>query len=98
MPKSKTMDGSRMENTICKIVDLENEINDDMAELVELKKDIIARIRSVEGADLRTVLELRYLSYKRWEEIAVELGYGIDNVFRLHRNALEQIEVPERIQ
>ena len=80
------MDGSRMENTICKIVDLENEINDDMVDLVELKKDIIARIRTVEGADLRTVLELRYLSLLRWEEIAVELGYGIDNVFRLHRN------------
>ena len=66
--------------------------------LVELKKDIIRRIKAVESAELQTILELRYLSYMRWEEIAIELGYGIDNVFRLHRNALGEIMIPETIQ
>jgi len=65
---------------------------------VELKKDIIRRIKAVESAELQTILELRYLSYMRWEEIAIELGYGIDNVFRLHRKALAEIEIPETIQ
>lgn len=87
-----------MEDAIIKIIDLENEINQDMMKLVELKKDIIRRIKAVESAELQTILELRYLSYMRWEEIAIELGYGIDNVFRLHRNALDEIEIPERIQ
>ena len=81
-----------------KIIDLENEINQDMMKLVELKKDIIRRIKAVESAELQTILELRYLSYMRWEEIAIELGYGIDNVFRLHRNALDEITIPETIQ
>ena len=81
-----------------KIIELENEINKDMVELVELKKDIIRRIKAVESAELQTILELRYLSYMRWEEIAIELGYGIDNVFRLHRNALDEITIPETIQ
>ena len=98
MPKSPNRDGSRMEDAIIKIIDLENEINQDMMKLVELKKDIIRRIKAVESAELQTILELRYLSYMRWEEIAIELGYGIDNVFRLHRNALDEIEIPERIQ
>ena len=66
--------------------------------LVELKKDIIRRIKAVESAELQTILELRYLSYMRWEEIVIELGYGIDNVFRLHRNALDEITIPETIQ
>ena len=69
-----------------------------MMRLVELKKDIIRRIKAVESAELQTILELRYLSYMRWEEIAIELGYGIDNVFRLHRNALDEIMIPETIQ
>ena len=98
MPKSPNRDGSRMEGAIIKIIDLENEINQDMMKLVELKKDIIRRIKAVESTELQTILELRYLSYMRWEEIAIELGYGIDNVFRLHRNALDEIEIPERIQ
>ena len=87
-----------MEDAIIKIIDLENEINQDMMKLVELKKDIIRRIKAVESAELQTILELRYLSYMRWEEIAIELGYGIDNVFRLHRNALDEIMIPETIQ
>ena len=72
--------------------------NQDMMKLVELKKDIIRRIKAVESAELQTILELRYLSYMGWEEIAIELGYGIDNVFRLHRNALDEITIPETIQ
>ena len=82
-----------MEDAIIKIIDLENEINQDMMKLVELKKDIIRRIKAVESAELQTILELRYLSYMRWEEIAIELGY-----FRLHRNALDEITIPETIQ
>ena len=98
MPKNLNRSGSRLEDCICKIIDLESEINQDMIQLVELKKDIIGRIKSVESTELQTVLELRYLSYMRWEEIAIELGYGIDNVFRLHRNALDEIKIPETIQ
>ena len=98
MPKDPNRSGSRLEDCICKIIDLESEINQDMIKLVELKKDIIGRIKAVESTELQTVLELRYLSYMRWEEIAIELGYGIDNVFRLHRNALDEIKIPETIQ
>lgn len=98
MPKSPKRDGSRMEDAIIKIIDLEAEINQDMMKLVELKKDIIRRIKAVEGAELQTILELRYLSYMRWEEIAIELGYGIDNVYYLHRKALDNIKIPETLQ
>ena len=97
-PVQQTRNAHSMEDVILNIIDLENEINQDMMKLVELKKDIIRRIKAVESAELQTILELRYLSYMRWEEIAIELGYGIDNVFRLHRNALDEITIPETIQ
>ena len=93
MPRNPNKGHSRLEDAVIKIIELENEINKDMVELVELKKDIIRRIKAVESTELQTVLELRYLSYMRWEEIAIELGYGIDNVFRLHRNALDEIKI-----
>ncbi len=40
-------------------------------------------------------LEGEYLSYTRWKEIAMELGYGSDNIFRLQRNALDERGIPE---
>ncbi len=98
MPRNPNKGHSRLEDAVIQIIELETEINQDMIKLVELKKDIIRRIKAVESFELQTVLELRYLSYMRWEEIAIELGYGIDNVFRLHRNALDEIKIPERIQ
>lgn len=98
MPKDLNRDGSRMEDAVIRIIELETEINRDMVRLVELKKDIIRRINTVDNSELQTILELRYLSYMKWEEIAVELNYGIDNVFRLHRNALGEIRIPETIQ
>ena len=63
-----------MEDAVIQIIELETEINQDMIKLVELKKDIIRRIKAVESTELQTILELRYLSYMRWEEIAIELG------------------------
>ena len=98
MPRNPNKGHSRLEDAVIQIIELETEINQDMIKLVELKKDIIRRIKAVESTELQTILELRYLSYMRWEEIAIELGYGIDNVFRLHRNALDEIKIPETIQ
>ena len=98
MPRNPNKDHSRLEDAVIQIIELETEINQDMMKLVALKKDIIRRINAVESSELQTVLELRYLSYMGWEGIEIELGYGIDNVFRLHRNALDEIKIPEKIQ
>ena len=98
MPRNPNKDHSRLEDAVIQIIELETEINQDMMKLVALKKDIIRRINAVESSELQTVLELRYLSYMRWEGIEIELGYGIDNVFRLHRNALDEIKIPAKIQ
>ena len=98
MPRNPNKDHSRLEDAVIQIIELETEINQDMMKLVARKKDIIRRINAVESSELQTVLELRYLSYMRWEGIEIELGYGIDNVFRLHRNALDEIKIPEKIQ
>ena len=58
MPKNPNKGHSRLEDAVIKIIELENEINKDMVELVELKKDIIRRIKAVESTELQTVLEL----------------------------------------
>ena len=78
MPKNPNRGHSRMEDCICKIIDLESEINQDMIQLVELKKDIIGRIKAVESTELQTVLELRYLSYMRWEAVLYAMGRNCD--------------------
>lgn len=93
---SGTRNIHRMEDIIMRIFDLENEINADIDALVALKREIVSTIKSVPNLEYQILLELRYLCFKPWEQIAVEMGYGIDNVFRLHQKALKDLEVSEK--
>ncbi len=95
---SGTRNVHRMEDIIVKIVDLENEINHDIDNLVDLKREIMDAIRSIRDLDYRTVLELRYLCFKPWEQIAVEMECGIDNVYKLHQKALKKLETKLSVQ
>ena len=90
-PKAATPNPHTMEDTIAKMVDLENEINEDIDALVDLKAEIMRRIKRVENTEYQTILELRYLCFKRWEEIAVEMGYSLRRLYELHDCALEEV-------
>ena len=95
---SGTRNVHRMEDIIVKLVDLENEINRDIDNLVDLKREIMTAIRSIRDLEYRTVLELRYLCFKPWEQIAVEMGCSIDNVYKLHQKALKKMEARLSVQ
>ena len=82
-----------MERIIVKIIDLEHKINQDIDTLVDLKKDIMALIKTVKNPEYQTLLELRYLCFKKWEEIAVDMGYGIDNIYKMHSKSLKFIKI-----
>ncbi len=43
----------------------------------------------------QTLLELRYLCFKTWEQIAVDMGYSIQNAYKVHDRALENIIIPK---
>jgi len=81
MPKSHNSDGSVMADTVGKIIDLQAEINSDIDALVDIKREIGRIVKTVEDPDCQTLLEMRYLCFKTWEKIAVEMGYTIDNVY-----------------
>ena len=98
MPGSPNRNIHRMEDIIVKIVDLENDINQDIDMLVDLKTEIMQVIKKVDDLELQTLLEQRYLNFRTWEQIAVDMNYGIDNIFKLHKKALACVVVPEGVQ
>lgn len=94
MPGNPNRGKDSIGDIIAKIVDLQEEINRDIDALVDLKAEIYSVVQSIENVECRTLLELRYLSFMRWEEIAVQLNYGMENVYRLHRKALNLVSIP----
>ena len=82
----------RMEDVIAKMIDLESEISEELNRLIDLKHEILTVINCVENLEFKTLLELRYLCFKPWEEIAVELNWSIRNVYYIHGEALKDVE------
>ena len=90
MPRNPNRSESRMAEAVVKIVDLQNEINHDIDELVDLKREIVGVIKRIDNPEYQTLLELRYLCFYSWEKVAVEMEYDLRYLHKLHRKALEQ--------
>ena len=95
MPGSPTRNIHKMEDIIAKIVDLENEINDDIDKLVDLKAEITTVIKEVDDPELQSLLEQRYLNFRTWEQIAVDMGYNVRHLYRIHDKALKKVRIPQ---
>ena len=93
MPVSKTESQSKMAEIIAKIVDLEAEINRDIEKLIEIKQNIVSTIKKVQNPELQTLLELRYLCFRTWEQVALEMDYSIQHIFRIHDKALKSVKI-----
>lgn len=92
MPRNSNSCESKTSDAIAKIIDLQDEITRDVDALVDIKREIMHVIKAVDNIDCQLLLELRYLCYRSWEEIAVEMSYSIDNMFRLHRKSLRLVK------
>lgn len=95
MPRNPNRGGSTMADAVCKIVDLQEEINRDIDRLVDLKREIVAVIKAVENPEYQVMLEKRYLSFQTWEQIAVDMNYSIQHIYRLREKAYAAVQVPE---
>lgn len=94
MPGGGSHNVYRMQDIIGKIIDLENEINADIDQLVDLKREMVATIKAVSDPECQILLELRFLCFKTWEQIAVEMDYSIQHIYRLRDRALKMITPP----
>ena len=85
-----------MADAVIKIVSLQEEINQDINALVELKHEIMGVIKAVPNVEYQTLLEKRYLCFITWEQIAVDMNYSMQHIHRMHSSALKEITVPTK--
>ena len=95
MPRPDSPNVQSMEETIVKIVDLEREINRDIDALVDLKAEARKVMSKLDNPEQQLILEMRYLCYKSWAEIAEDLSFSESNVYKIHGEALKRIVLPE---
>lgn len=98
IPRNPSRSTSTMADAVGKIIDLQAEINRDIDHLIDLKRDMVSAIKAVDNTEFQTLLELRFLCFKTWEQIAVAMGYNVRHVYRLHDEAVNSVALPETSQ
>lgn len=91
-PKQKTL-SSTTEDTLIKMLGLSEQINQYIDRVVDLKKEINEAIIALGSEEEKTILEKRYVCFIVWEPIALDMGYSLQNCFKIYKRALSNTEV-----
>lgn len=83
--------GSRMSTFVEMIVELENSVNRQEQELKVVRDEITTEINKITDIKQRLVLQLRYLDYYSWSNIAGVLCCSESLVYKIHSDGLKNL-------
>ena len=81
------------EEKTARYADYEKKIDRRIDELYQIKQEILSAIELVNDSTLRKLLIKRYLQFKTWEQIAMEMSYSYMHITRLHGKALQKVKM-----
>jgi Sigma-70, region 4. len=95
MSAKGSSDPHSKENIIARVAELEDQINAAIDKRLDVRAEINAAIEQVQSDRQRTLLRMRYIEGKKWDDIAEYMHYDIDGrkIFSLHGRALLSLEV-----
>ena len=88
----------KMEDAVLRKMELLDTLEESLAKQDELERAIMRSINAVEDKVCQSILLMRYVRCYRWEDIAREMNYGLDNIYKLHGKALRDVRVPIRLE
>ena len=83
---------SLKDDAYVKIINLNDYINEQVDKLIDLKYELIKAIEQLDNSRERTIIWMKYISSKGWDEIAEELKISKTTLFILHDEAIKKIE------
>ena len=89
---SSSSSPDKMTNIVAEIIKLQEELNRDVDNYVDMKREAAELLSKVENPVHYKILHSRYVLYKTWEQIADEIGYTYQWVCQLHGVALLEFE------
>lgn len=86
---SSSNNKSPQEKMIYKYLAYKEELQENINELTEHKKQAMSLIDKIENAEYIEVLYKRYFQYMKWEQIAVDMNYTYRGILKIHGKALQ---------
>ena len=91
--KVQETNSSTYDDRYVKYVDMADIINEKIDTLIDLKMKVSSEIDRLDKAEHRLLLRQRYINQKSFEQIAVQMGYEIRQIHRIHGNALQNMSL-----
>lgn len=88
MPSGGQKQQAPFVNPVQKIVDLEAHINSEIDRFVDLKTEIRSYLEQIQDNTQRCVLQYRYILFYSWNDIADKMGYTVQWIHQIHKDAL----------
>ncbi len=85
--------GSDMSGYAAKLDELLRDLDEQAQRCIDIRREIAGKIEAMQDETEKLVLRLRYIHGKKWEEIAVEMGYEFRYVLKIHGRALKNFGV-----
>lgn len=81
----------KMADAVCRYMDMQTEINDDIDRLIDTKQEIISTIEQL-NVDEYDVLHKIYVQFKTFQEVAAEKGKSYSWVTSKHGRGLANLQ------
>lgn len=70
----------------------ESQIDEKLLELIEFKLKVSGEINGLNDARYINLLYMRYMDFRSWDEIAIDMKYSTRHVLKVHKEALAEFE------
>lgn len=88
----ESVQGTRDPHKYDRLAELDEKIDQRIDQLIQVKGEIADAIAQVQDTRYRTLLTERYLCFRTWEQIAVDMNYSWKHIHRIHGEALIELE------
>ena len=88
---SHTRNVTSQQDQINCLIDEENILQSEIRQLMALKKEVSEVLNLIDDPDCRLLLELRYLCFREWDEIADVMHFHARTVYKIHGRALQKL-------
>lgn len=83
---------SDLSDSVLKINDIKEQISECMEKLNEYKQNVYKSLDSLKNTDQYNLMFKRYIQFKSWEEISVEMHFAIRYTYKLHGRCLKNLK------
>ena len=83
---------SKLESAIVNLHAQSDVLGEDVVKYLAIRAEIADTIKAVVDDNERLILEYRYLTFRKWRQIAAAMNVSLQRVYQLHEQALQSFE------